>query len=379
MRDRILSTLHVSQPLPALDARMHGDFALDGAVAVERVSYSTQLGMRVPAIVYRPSKPGRHPALIIVNGHGGDKFSWYAMYAGAAYAREGFVVLTYDPAGEGERNAERRSGTRAHDRVVEPEEMGRWLGGLMICDIMQAVSYLISRPDVDAGRIAAAGYSMGSFVLSLAGAVETRLKACVLTGGGNLDGAGGYWDRSKPMCQGIPYRSLGFLGDRAAEIYAMHARRGRTFLFNGAEDTVVSIPAHGEPFFADLRERVRRLLQGAGTVFDYAFVPGVSHRPLIVTKQAAVWLCDGLGLSAAVRDRISALPQTRISGWTADHGIAMDPLYATYDREGGALGIGRSVPAAPRARLHVFAEAEWQREKSRLVHEAWLARAAAQI
>jgi len=57
----------------------------------------------------------------------------------------------------------------------------------------------------------------------------------------------------------------------------------------------------------------------------------------------------------------------------------MDPLYATYDREGGALGIGRSVPAAPRARLHVFAEAEWQREKSRLVHEAWLARAAAQI
>lgn len=379
MRDRILSTLHVPQPLPALEPRLHGHFPLHPSIVVERISYTTQLAMRVPAIVYRPATQGPHPALIIVNGHGGDKFSWYAMYAGAAYAREGFIVLTYDPAGEGERNIDRRSGTRAHDRIVEPEELGRWLGGLMICDIMQAVSYLTTRPDVDATRIAAAGYSMGSFILALAGAVEPRLKACVLTGGGNLDGPGGYWDRSKPMCQGIPYRSLQFLDDRPAQLYAMHARRGRTFIYNGAEDTVVNIPAHGEPFFADLRRRVQSLLEGSGTVFDYAFVPGVSHRPLIVTKPAALWLSEALALPSATRTRIAALPQTRISGWTADHRIPMDPLYATYDREGGALGIGRNVPAATRAQLHVFAEGDWQREKARLTHESWLERAAAQI
>src|SRR5207244_13281398 len=61
------------------------------------------------------------------------------------------------------------------------------------------------------------GYSMGSFVLGLTCAVETRLNACVLVGGGNLDGEGGYWDTSsKTMCQAIPYQSLKFLGDRGA-------------------------------------------------------------------------------------------------------------------------------------------------------------------
>ncbi|MBL8175227.1 MAG: prolyl oligopeptidase family serine peptidase [Bryobacterales bacterium] len=380
MRDRILETLHVPQPLPSLETRHHGEFLPGGKVRVERVSYTTQLGMRVPAIVYSPAQTAsRRPGLIVVNGHGGDKFAWYAMYAGAAYAQEGFVVLTYDPAGEGERHLERRSGTRAHDRVTPPEEMGRWLGGLMICDIMQAVSYLISRPDVDASRVAAAGYSMGSFVLAVAGAVEPRLKACVLTGGGNLDGPGGYWDRSKPMCQGIPYRSLAFLGDRPAELYAMHARRGRTFLYNGAEDTVVSIPAQGVAFFGDLRRRVEQLTGGDGRPFDYAFVRGASHRPLIVTKPAALWLCDALELPHAIRERVAKLPQTRISGWTADHGIPMDPLYATYDREGGVLGIGHAVPASTRAQLHVFSEDDWQKEKALLVHESWLKRAAAQI
>ena len=76
----------------------------------------------------------------------------------------------------------------------------------MMTDVMQAVSYLAQRPDVDPRRLAAMGYSMGSFVLGLACAVETRLNACVLVGGGNLDGDGGYWDSSsKKMCQAIPY------------------------------------------------------------------------------------------------------------------------------------------------------------------------------
>ena len=99
-RKQIMEVLHVPRPLPALDAQQHGQFQAEPGVIVERVSYSTQLGMRVPAILYRPERPvGRRPALIIVNGHGGDKYAWYANYSGVAYARLGFVVLTYDPAG----------------------------------------------------------------------------------------------------------------------------------------------------------------------------------------------------------------------------------------------------------------------------------------
>ncbi len=54
------------------------------------------------------------------------------------------------------------------------------------------------------------GYSLGSFLVSLAGAIDTRLHACVMVGGGNLDGPGEYWDRSKPMCQGIHIMPIGW-------------------------------------------------------------------------------------------------------------------------------------------------------------------------
>ena len=78
--------------------------ASEGVVG-ELISYTTQLGMRVPEIVYRPAgrRTENRPALLIVNGHGGDQYSWCAFYAGIAYARAA-LVLTYDPLGEGERS-----------------------------------------------------------------------------------------------------------------------------------------------------------------------------------------------------------------------------------------------------------------------------------
>jgi predicted esterase len=281
------------------------------------------------------------------------------------------VVLTYDPAGEGERNPERKSGTRFHDNVEEPPAIALQLGGLMITDVMQAVSYLASRPGVDATRIAAAGYSMGSFVLSLACAVETRLKACVLAGGGNLDGEGGYWDRSKPMCQGRPYQSLRVLGDRAAQIYALHAARGATLIYNGAEDSVVNIPAHGPDFFADLRRRVIALRGSDKGIFESRFLEGASHRPLFVTRPAAEWLRRQLDFP-----RWSAAEgETHIAGWAAAGAVEMDKLYATEHREGGTRAIGAGVPALSRTQLSVLSAEEWPRRQTEFSHEHWLRKA----
>lgn len=372
--DRIRSTLFVPDPLPPLEVESHGRFEPEPGVIAERISYATQFGMRVPAIVYSPAKtpPGKSPALIVVNGHGGDKYSWYPPFCGIVYARGGAVVLTYDPIGEGERNSERKSGTRAHDKLVEPEEMGRRMGGLMMTDVMQAVSYLRSRPGVDAARIGAMGYSMGysmgSFVLSLACAVETRLRACVLAGGGNLDGPGEYWDRSKPMCQGIPYRSLSFLGDRPAEIFRMHARRGPTLIINGLEDTVVAIPTHGPDFFAALKRR-------SGATFDTIFIPGASHRPYFVTRPAALWLERHLDFPNWTAAQIEAMPETHIGEWAARNGVAMDPGYSNEQREGGAMALGADVPALTRGQLSVYGDERWQAQRDRLVYEGWLRRA----
>src|SRR5580700_6943618 len=154
LRDKIQRTFHVPNPLPALDVQQHGSFEVEPGIVADRVTYNTQLNMRVPAIVYHPAGAPtesklKRPAIIIVNGHGGDKYTWYAFYAGVMYARAGAVVVTYDPIGEGERNLQHKSGTRAHDKYVPPDENGRWMGGLMMTDIRQAVSYLRERPDVD--------------------------------------------------------------------------------------------------------------------------------------------------------------------------------------------------------------------------------------
>jgi dienelactone hydrolase len=334
--------------------------------------------MRVPAILYLPAQPqGKIPALFVVNGHGGDKYTWYAFYSGILYARAGAAVLTYDPIGEGERNRQHQSGTRAHDRKVDPPEVARRLGGLFMTDVMQAVSYLARRPEVDPQRIGAMGYSLGSFVLALAGAVEPRLRACVLTGGGNLDGSDGYWDNSKPMCQGIPYRSLAFLGDRPAVVYALHAARGPTLIYNGLADTVVAIPTHAETFFADLRARVVALRGSASGVFETEFVPGASHRPYFVTRRVAAWLERQLDFPSWTEASIAAMPETRIGPWAEAHGIPLDRLYASEEREGGTPALGTDIPGLGRTELSVFAPDEWERRRETLVYERWLTEAQA--
>jgi hypothetical protein len=244
---------------------------------------------------------------------------------------------------------------------------------------MQAVSYLSQRPEIDAGRIAAAGYSMGSFVLGITGAVERRLRAVVLVGGGNLDGDGGYWDNAKPMCQGIPYKSILFLGDRPAVLYALHASRGATLVYNGLEDTTVSIPSHGEPFFRDLQQRVIELRGTAERAFETGFLPGAGHRPYFVTKPVALWLERQLDFPNWSEDSIPTMPETHISEWAGRHGVELDRLYATEHREGGTRALGTGVPGYSRDDLSVFTAGEWERRKDRMIHETWLREAKSRL
>lgn len=379
-RTTIKSTLFVPNPLPRLDPEIYGEIDIAPGVVAERVSYATGYGLRVPAIVYRPKvKPaGKMPGLIVVNGHGGDKYSWYAFYAGILYARAGAAVVTYDPIGEGERNSQRRSGTRQHDRKVDPPEMARRLSGLMITDAMQAVSYLAQRPDVDATRLAAMGYSMGSFVLGIGCAIETRLNSCVLVGGGNLDGEGGYWDsNNKTMCQAIPYQSLKFLGDRGAVLYDLQAAQGGTLVLNGSADDLVAIPQTGRTFFEDLRKRTIALHGSEHNVFDFDLVPGAGHRPYFLTRAAALWLEKRLDFPNWTDGEIAKMPETHIGEWAAKNNVFLDKLYATELREGGTRALGTDVPAVPRDLLNALPPDRWEQDKRQYVYETWVQNAKA--
>ena len=381
MRRRIKEVLFVPEPAPALAAVSYGGFEPTPGVVAERIAYGTEFGMRIPAILYRPAKQGKRkaPGIVVVNGHGGDKYSWSSFYTGMLYAKAGAVVITYDPIGEGERNAERKSVTRQHDIAVPPEEMGRRMAGLMITDVRQAVSYLSQRPEVDPGRIAAVGYSMGSFVLGITCAIETRLHSCVLVGGGNLDDPGGYWDRSgHTMCQAIPYKSLMFLGDRGAVLYDLHALRGGTFIFNGTADGVVTSEALGpKGFFADLRRRTIERHGGAKNVFEFGFEQDAGHRPYFVTRPVAMWLQRQLHFPNWTEAKIASMPETHIGEWARRERVYIEPAYDTEVREAGARALGQGIPGVAREQLTAVPLDQWRREKDQFVYESWIAKAKA--
>lgn len=378
LRKQIDASLHIVEPLPHPDAKSYGKFSPAAGIAAERVSYATDYSLRIPAVVYRAAGATivKHPALIIVNGHGGDKSSWYAYWAGILYARAGAVVLTYDPIGEYERNAERRSETNQHDQMIPPDDMARRLDGLMVTDVRQGVSYLAQRPDVDPKRIAVLGYSMGSFISSIACAVDVRVHACVLAAGGDLDGSGGYWDTSdRKMCEAIPYRSLSGLGDRAAVIYALNAKRGPTLIWNGSADETVDIPHHGEQFFEALRKRTIAEAGGPKDVFDFGFTPDGGHRPYFLTKPVALWLEDKLKFPDWTRKDIEAMPETRILDWAQKNHLTTPQALMNAHNAGGTMALGSDIPVVRRDDLHAIPEAVWDSQRESYVYETWVDRA----
>ena len=372
-REQALAALFIPKTMPAVAAKDFGSFEAMPGVVAHRVTYGTLYGMRVPAIVYWPEHvSGKVPAVVVVAGHGGSKSTWYEVYAGLLYASAGAVVVTYDPVGEEERNAQHLTDARAHDTVLPGAESPARLGGLMIGDVMSAVSYATSLPEVDPKRVAVLGYSMGSFHASVAAGLDPRIRALVVSGGGDLDGNGGSWDSSsKIMCQGGPYQALSFLPDKGAILYAMHQRAGETLALNGDEDNLVAVPHHKESFFADLNVRVAALVGAKVPPIEYRFYPGVGHRPSWVNRDAAIWLNARLHFPAWQNVAVESLGETHISEWAAATGAHINQGYETEKTEGGVRAVGKGFPAPTRAQLQAVPEAEWQAHQELYTWQGW--------
>ena len=178
------------------------------------------------------------------------------------------------------------------------------------------------------------------------------------------------------MCQAIPYKSLSFLGDRAATIFALRAEYGSTLVYNGLEDGIVKRDPRGpKAFFADLQGRAAELHGRAEGVFETRFEPNAGHRPWFVTKPAALWLERQLGFPNWTEAAIGAMPVTHVSEWARANGVEIEKQYNTELREGGELALGEKIPALSRDQLSVFTPEEWERRKDALTYESWLSAA----
>jgi hypothetical protein len=254
-------------------------------------------------------------------------------------------------------------------------DWGQRLGGLMQVDAMQAVSYLLAQPEVDASRVAIAGYSMGGFVSGITGAIDTRIHAVLLSGGGVYDGPGGYFDANPLPCQMPPYKSLLPLGDRGGVLYALNAERGTMLVMNGSNDTVMDMPHHPPEWFAEMHDRTLALVgtgsAAAKNIFTTVLYPGISHRPSWVDRKGVVWLDQQLHFPLTNPDRIASEPTTHIGDWIKANNVYLAKGYVTEDREAGLDALGTGFPGIKREDLMVLPDADWQRMKDRLTYEGW--------
>lgn len=140
----------------------------------------------VPAYFARPlDEVSAAPAVLYNHAHGGaydigkgEFVSGRAALQQPPYAKVltdmGYCALCIDSWNFGERRGRTES-----ELFKEMLWKGQVLWGLMVYDSIRAVDYMLSRPEIDAGRLATLGLSMGSTMAWWLAALDERIKVCV--------------------------------------------------------------------------------------------------------------------------------------------------------------------------------------------------------
>jgi len=141
---------------------------------------------RVPAFLYLPAGDvAKRPAVLLQYGSGGNKSTNYIVALGRQFIEHGFIVLTIDVPGRGERKSPDRKSPDLGNWMLSNE--GRELFLQYCGDYSRAIDYLISRPDVDRDRVAYVGISWGAITGVTFVAHDARVKAMAsIVGGGNF-------------------------------------------------------------------------------------------------------------------------------------------------------------------------------------------------
>ncbi len=168
-----------------LNARITGQIQSE-KYTIEKVIFESLEHFYVTANLYRPNQPGRYPGVLLQAGHTQEGKPEGQRLA-ANLALKGFVVLAFDPVGQGEREQtyDARVGHALAGWSV-PEHIqaggqailaGESVARYFIWDAKRALDYLVSRPEVDAARLGAVGCSGGGALTAFIGALDPRIKA----------------------------------------------------------------------------------------------------------------------------------------------------------------------------------------------------------
>lgn len=181
-------------PRTPLNPRVTGEFNRPG-YRLQKVVYQSRPGLFVTANLYIPDRSNPpYPGVLFQMGH---------YYTGKAYptyqkccqglARLGYVVLAFDPMGQGERIAyPDESGTNTRLESIDAEHtvpgkqlllLGDTASRHQVWDAIRSLDYLASLPFVDPKRLASAGQSGGGTLTMLLACADSRLAAAAVCSG----------------------------------------------------------------------------------------------------------------------------------------------------------------------------------------------------
>jgi len=159
------------------------------AYTIENVIFESRPGFLVTANLYIPRRAGSVsdrslPGVVGTCGHSsnGKAAGAYQSFA-QGLARQGYVVLLYDPLGQGERSQyvdetlkdKIRVGTRQHLHAGNQQFLvGEFLGTWRAWDGIRALDYLLTRKEVDPKRVGVTGNSGGGTMTTWLCGVENR-------------------------------------------------------------------------------------------------------------------------------------------------------------------------------------------------------------
>ena len=170
---------------PPLNARVVGELTRQGYV-VRKVILESLPGYYVTANLYVPTS-GRapYPAVLSPCGHSsnGKAYDVY-QHLFIGLVRRGYVVLTYDPMGQGERyqywnfvTNRRLFEINEHGMAgVQEYLLGQNFARYRIWDGLRALDYLTSLPEVDSTRIGVTGNSGGGTLATYISMLDPRVK-----------------------------------------------------------------------------------------------------------------------------------------------------------------------------------------------------------
>jgi cephalosporin-C deacetylase-like acetyl esterase len=162
---------------------------------IEKLIFESRPHLYVTANLYVPAAGGRRPAILGPLGHStnGKAYPSYQKLF-SNLARKGYVVLAYDPFGQGERieypganpgqSAIGPGGTSEHEyagrRLIL---LGANFGLFRVWDGVRGIDYLLTRAEVDPDRIGCCGQSGGGTITQFLAALDDRIRVAVVSEG----------------------------------------------------------------------------------------------------------------------------------------------------------------------------------------------------